>query len=87
MKFTPINRHIEVEPLEEGGVVATQNSVFEEKGKILAIAHDIQFFSEDEIGCIVFFDAYLVAKYKDSDGKERWLVPEENIRAYESVSE
>lgn len=85
MKFTPINRHVEVEPIEENSVVATQSAVYEEKGKVLSCADDCDMAWD--VGDIVYFDAWLVAKYKSSDEKERWLVPEENIRAYESVSE
>lgn len=86
MSFTPIHKHIEVEPIEEESVIAQNNTTFEEKGKILS-------FDEDEceydwhVGDIVYFDAWLIAKYFDSEGKERYLVPEENIRAYEPISE
>lgn len=87
MSFIPINQHLEVEPIEEQSFVASQNATFEEKGKVISIAGDCGFFNEEEIGAIVYFDSWLVARYTDSAGKERWLVPEQNIRAYEPLPE
>lgn len=85
MNFTPVNKHIEIEPIEEKGHVFTQNNVYEEKGKVISCADDTEL--EWNAGEIVYFDSWLVAKYTDTNGKDRWLVPEENIRAYEQISE
>lgn len=83
MKFQPLNKHIEVEPIEEGGIISSQTSTYEEKGKVLSYADDCDYGWD--AGDVVFFDAWMCAKYKDSAGRERWLVPEESIRAYEST--
>lgn len=83
--FTPHNKHIEVDPIEQDSVVASQNTTFEEKGRVLAAADDCEYNWEE--GDIVYFDAWLVAKYVDKDGKERYLVPEDKVRAYEPISE
>ncbi len=84
--FTPINKHVEVEPIKEESITYTPGSNFEAKGKVIS-------FDEDDcerewgVGTVVFFDPWLVAKFTDSQGKERWLVPEDAIRAYESSEE
>lgn len=86
MIFTPLNKHIEVEPIEEQAVISAQNATFEEKGKILSFDEDDCEYSW-EVGHIIYFDAWQVAKYMDSNGKERYLVPEAAVRACESPDE
>lgn len=85
MSFIPLNKHIEVQPIEEQSIIAQQNAPYEEKGKVLSWALDCEYNWHE--GTVVHFDSWLVARYTDSDGKERWLVPEENIRAYEPLPE
>jgi len=85
-KFQPINKHVEVEPIEVQGFIASAGT-FEEKGKIISVAQDCTWFDGGDIGKVVYFDSWTAAKFPDADGKIRYLVQEENIRAYESLSE
>lgn len=85
MSFFPIHKHVEVQPIEEDSIIAQNNTTFEEKGTVLSFDTKCEYAWN--VGDIVYFDAWLIAKYFDSEGKERYLVPEENIRAYESISE
>lgn len=80
MVFQPLNKHVEVSPIEQTSIISSQSATFEEKGEVLTIAEGVTLVKP---GDIVFFDSWLVAAYTDSDGKKRWLVPEENIRAKE----
>lgn len=81
MKFQPLNKHVEVEPIEQTSIIATQNSTFEEKGKVISIASEVTLVA---VGDVAFFDSWLVAKYSDANGNKRYLVPEEAIRAKET---
>lgn len=80
MQFIPLNRHVEVKPVEQKSIVATANEVYEEKGAVLSIADGV---TAVKVGEICYFDSWLCAKYPDSEGNIRYLVPEENIRAVE----
>lgn len=80
MKFQPLNKHVEVEPIEQTSIIATQNNTFEEKGKVISIADGVTLVA---VGDVAFFDSWLVAKYSDEQGNKRYLVPEEAIRAKE----
>lgn len=78
--FKPLNKHVEVEPIEQTSIIATQSSTFEEKGRVLSIAEGVTLVA---VGDVAFFDSWLVAKYSDGNGNKRYLVPEEAIRAKE----
>ncbi len=81
--FTPYNQHLEVEPALPTGIIQTANTVYDESGKVLSIAEDCE--RKWEIGSTVFFDQWLVARFTDTEGKTRYLVPESAIRAYEPI--
>lgn len=81
MTFIPINGHIEVKPIVEGGVVQREQAKYEEKGIVINTgAIDKAFIS---IGDVVFFDGWLAAKYGADTDEEHWLVKYEDIRAIE----
>ncbi len=82
--FIPLKQHLEVEPIAHDSIIQTPVGNYEQKGIVVSVADDCDFFSDEEIGCVVFFDSWLASKYIDSAGKDRWLVPEEAIRAYEN---
>lgn len=71
---------MEVKPLTVAGVVVTQGATFEEKGTVISIAEGVTLVA---VGDIAYFDSWLCAKYVDEAGADRYLVPEENIRAKE----
>lgn len=81
MIFQPLNKHVEIKPIEIAGVMAVQSSIYEEKGEVISIADGV---TAVKVGDVAFFDSYLCAKYTDDQGKMRYLVPEESIRAKES---
>lgn len=81
MTFQPLNSHVEVKPLEQNTVMQSKDITYEEKGVVISIADEV---TRVTIGDTVFFDSWLVAKYVDSEGLERYLVPEAAIRAKEN---
>lgn len=84
MIFQPLNKHVEVKPINVAGVIATQGATFEEKGTVISIADGVTLV---DVGDIAYFDSWLCAKYVDEQGQDRYLVPEENIRAKENGQE
>lgn len=76
--FIPLNGHVEIEPIEQESVVYSNETNFEEKGKVLSTD-----FWAVQIGDIVYFDSWMAAKYPDSENKVRYLVPGNAIRAKE----
>lgn len=81
MTIKPINSHVLIEPVSEQGAFQSSQTTYEERGKILALAEEVQGLS---IGMYVYFDSWTAAKYKDGEGNEHWVVPYSHIRAYES---
>jgi hypothetical protein len=78
--FTPINRHVEVEPIVQDNMIVSNDTAFEEKGVVVSVAKEIIGIP---VGATIFFDSWTSAKFPDKDGKIRYLVQEENIRAIE----
>jgi len=83
-RLVPINKHLEIEPVENQAFMASAGT-FEEKGKIVSLAPDCTWFHEGYIGRIVYFDSWTAAKFSDSEGKVHYLVEEQNVRAFEAV--
>lgn len=84
MSFTPINKHIEVEPIKQDGLTVSADHVYEEKGKVISIAEDLPDIPFSE-GDVVYFDSWLCAKFPDESGTIHYLVEMSAIRAYESL--
>lgn len=84
--FIPLNDHIEVEPINQESIVESQDTNFEEKGKIISMASSLSGWWP-KVGDTVHFDSWLCAKYPDSNGKVRYLVPASAVRAYETESQ
>jgi hypothetical protein len=81
MKFKPLNLHCEIEPIKQDSFIASQDQMFEEKGKVMSIADGV---TKVKVNEIAYFDSWLCARFIDSEGKTRYLIPEENIRAVET---
>lgn len=90
MTFYPINGHIQIEPLKHESFISSQKESYEEIGIVISIASDLTTFTslisepKIKIGDKVFFDSWLAAKFPKNDEEFYWLVPYENIRAYET---
>ncbi len=78
--FTPLNAHVEIEPIAQESFMETSGHTFEEKGRVLSVGLSVTCV---QVGDIAYFDSYLCAKYPDSTGKVRYLVPDGAIRARE----
>lgn len=83
MKFTPLNGHIQVKPIEEGGIVKGSSSKYEEKGSVIGWDIDLTPKISFKIGSVVMFDGWLAAKYNIDTEDEVWFVKYEDIRAIE----
>ena len=90
----PLNNHIQIEPEKHEDFIASANTTYEEIGKVVALPAQIsiegrRYFSTDlsvKVGDRVYFDSWMAAKYPAGEGKFYWLVPFENIKAYEPIS-
>lgn len=80
MIFQPKNKHVEVKPLETQSIISSKDVSYEEKGTVMSIADDV---TKVTVGVCAYFDSWQAAKFTDSNGETRWLVPEEAIRAIE----
>ncbi len=77
----PINFHCEILPIAQDAFIGDQDTnTFEEKGTIISIADEV---TKVKVGQVCYFDSWLCTKYPDADGKLRYLIQEENIRAIE----
>lgn len=83
MTFKPINGHVEVRPILEGGVVQREVRKYEEKGTVVGWDDALTSHITFPIGAIAYFDGWLPAKYGADTDEERWLVKLEDIRAVE----
>lgn len=84
--IVPINSHILIEPAKEETAFQTSQQTYEERGKVLAIADDLQEYplaTPFQVGDFVFFDSWVSARYKDAQGNEHWVVPYQHVRAVE----
>lgn len=80
--FKPINKHIEIKPIEAKSIIATSSDVYEEKGSVISVAEEV---TKVKVGDIAYFDSWLSAKYPDKDGNVRYLISEDAVRAVERV--
>lgn len=90
-RFIPLNGHVEVRPIREGGVVQRADQKFEEKGVV--ISWDVPGLTKYKpplpirVGCIVYFDGWLAAKYNADTDDEKWLIKFDDIRAMEDTAD
>lgn len=85
MKYTPMNGHVQIQPIKEGGVVQREQTKYDEKGTVIGWDDDltaIPYFNLT-VGDIVYFDGWLAAKYNQDTDDEVWFVKYEDIRGKE----
>lgn len=82
--ITPINDHILIEPVVHEGFMASQKETYEEIGIVIAVPGGNSTGTTQgaiQVGCKVYFDSWMAAKYPRPDGEFYWLVKSEDIRA------
>lgn len=80
MGFLPLNKRVQVKPVEIDSIIATTKTTYEEKGEVLNVADGVTIV---KVGQTVYFDSWMCSKYTDNNGNICWLVPQENIQACE----
>ncbi len=79
----PINGYVQIEPEEHKDFIASVNTTYDEIGMVIQVADDVPVLSN---GDRVFFDSWMAAKFPAGEGKHYWLVPFDNVKAYEPLS-
>lgn len=82
----PLNSHIQIEPEKHDDFIASATETYNEIGKVIAISYELQLLAlfPLQVGDRVYFDSWTASKFPAGEGKYYWLVPFENIKAYES---
>jgi hypothetical protein len=78
----PLNNYVQIEPQVREDFIATPDSTYNEVGTVISVADGITVLSR---GDVVYFDSWLASKYPAGEGKFYWLVPFNEIKAYEQV--
>lgn len=81
----PVNGHLLIEPVPYEGFMAQARETYQEIGVVLSVADDLA-GEPCEVGCRVFFDSWLSAKFPKSGGGADdflWLIKWEDVRAIE----
>lgn len=89
----PLNNHIQIEPEKHEAFIASVNDTHEEIGKVIALPETTYAVRNEgtfeinkfpiSVGDRVYFDSWMASKFPAGEGKFYWLVPFENIKAYE----
>lgn len=79
--ITPVNGHIQITPIKEGGVVQRETSKYEEKGTVVNTGAVV--YADFHVGDIVYFDGWKCAKYNEGQENEMWLLEHIDVRAVE----
>lgn len=92
----PINNHILIKPIQHDEFIKTEKETYEEIGEVIDFdGSDTHGTSVESSmgrikkGCLVYFDAWLAAKYPgENKGEFYWLVKYEDVRAvsYDALS-
>ena len=83
----PVNGHILIEPVKQEAFMSSAQQTYQEVGKV--ISRDLHLTGVVEPGDMVYFDAWLAAKYPnptDPDGFY-WLVKWEDVRMIDDHAE
>lgn len=86
MTLIPLNGHVQIEPLKHEEFIASSKQTYEEIGIVVALPPLPNGAIPLTIGDKVYFDSWLAAKYPNGNDGYYWLVPYENIRAYEQMA-
>lgn len=81
----PLNGHVVIEPVLHDGFVSQIKTTYEEIGVVVILPSDYQ--GTIKPGDKVYFDSWMVAKFPKENDTFHWLVPYENIKAYEPQDE
>ena len=80
----PINGHVQIEPEQHQDFIASMTPTYDEIGIVIAVADGIDgLYAGDK----VYFDSWMASKFPAGEGKHNWLIPYENIKAIEPLSE
>lgn len=90
----PLNNYVQIEPQVKEDFISSSTESYNEIGKVIALPNQVaidgkRYFSEDlslKVGDRVYFDSWMASKYPDGRGGFYWLVPFDNIKAYEPIS-
>ena len=77
----PINKHIVVEPVVNNDFVSAINEKYQEIGTVISVSEGI---NDIPVGCKVYFDSWMTAKFPKSSNEYYWLVKYEDIRGYDN---
>lgn len=79
----PLNNYIQIEPEAHQDFIASVNSTYDEIGIVVSVADGVtQVFPGDR----VYFDSWMAAKFPAGEGNHYWLVPFDNVKAFEPLS-
>lgn len=78
----PLNGFVQVEPQTREDFISSADTTYNEVGTVIAVADEINSLRGGET---VYFDSWMATKFPAGDGKYYWLVPFENIKAYEQI--
>jgi NADPH:quinone reductase-like Zn-dependent oxidoreductase len=79
----PLNNYIQIEPEQHQDFIASVTPTYDEIGTVVQVADGVPTLQE---GDKVYFDSWMAAKFPAGEGKYYWLVPYENVKAYEPIS-
>lgn len=87
----PLNNNIQIEPQTREDFISSADTTYNEVGTVLALPENIKEVLGEkccpiDIGDTVYFDSWMAAKYPDGKGGLAWLIPFDNIKAYEPIS-
>jgi co-chaperonin GroES (HSP10) len=86
----PINGHMVIEPLKHEEFMASVKETYDEVGIVLVREQPLDgtptnptTYRNCNVGDTVYFDSWMCSKFPKGDGTFYWIVPYENIKAYE----
>lgn len=78
----PLNNYVQIEPQTREDFISSADTTYNEVGIVLEVAEGVTRVTK---GDTVYFDSWMAAKFPAGEGKYYWLVPFENIKAYEQI--
>lgn len=78
----PLNNHLMIQPLETSNFMSSERTAYQEVGTVIEGPDKYK-------GTLVYFDSWLAKKFpvKNEVDKFIWFVKEEDLVAYEKISE
>lgn len=78
----PLNNYVQIEPQTREDFISSAETTYNEVGTVVEVAGGVTRVTK---GDTVYFDSWMAAKYPDGRGGYYWLVPFDNIKAYEQI--